>query len=92
MRPREVLAVFDRIERDAAGVRYHYVIVDYLLRLRVGRRCGRARDAEDVAWVAPGTLGRPTTCRPQALEVVRRALAARGGLIAPAASRGTILK
>ncbi len=28
--PREVVTVFDRIERDGDLVRYHYVIVDYL--------------------------------------------------------------
>ena len=51
--PVEVLAVFDRIERDAAGVAYHYVIVDYLCRWLSGEAAA-ASDALDVAWVGPG--------------------------------------
>src|SRR6185436_6793024 len=33
VRPSEVVLVFDRIDRDETGVRYHYVIVDYLCEL-----------------------------------------------------------
>ncbi len=48
--PQECLLVFDRIIRDGARVKYHYVIVDYLCR----RRRGRLRPASDVVdarWV-----------------------------------------
>jgi 8-oxo-dGTP diphosphatase len=30
VRPREVVLVFDRIQRDGTAVDYHYVVIDYL--------------------------------------------------------------
>lgn len=66
--PREVVTVFDRIERDAGGVRYHYVIVDYLCDYVSGEPRA-ATDAEDVALVSLADL--PRYDLPQkALEVV----------------------
>jgi len=66
--PREIVTVFDRIERDGDLVRYHYVIVDYLC----DYVCGSPRaasDAEDVALVAQADL--PGYDLPaKALEVV----------------------
>jgi 8-oxo-dGTP diphosphatase len=50
--PREVLTVFDRIEKDGERVAYHFVIVDYLCDYVSGQpRAGS--DALDVALVAP---------------------------------------
>lgn len=48
--PLEVLAVFDRIQRQGRRVRYHFVIVDYACRLE-GGRLRPASDATDARWV-----------------------------------------
>jgi len=70
--PLEVLAVFDRIDRDGERVVYHYVIVDYLCRWRSGE-ARAASDALEVAWASTGEL--PGYDLPaKALEVVRDAL------------------
>ena len=48
--PLECILVFDRIMRERARVKYHFVIVDYLCR----RKRGRLRPASDVVdarWV-----------------------------------------
>ena len=51
--PQELLGVFDRIVRDAAGkVRYHYVLIDFLCR-RVGGELRAASDAAEVRWFTP---------------------------------------
>jgi mutator protein MutT len=80
VRPREVVAVFDRILREADRVDYHYVIVDYLCDYVAGEpRAGS--DAEAVALVAPEDL--PAYDLPEkALEVVQDGFsrAARKGL------------
>lgn len=69
VKPREIVAVFDRIHRDADRVDYHYVIVDYLCDY-VSGEARAASDAEDVALVAPEDL--PAYDLPEkALEVVR---------------------
>jgi mutator protein MutT len=69
VKPREVVAVFDRIQRDVDRVAYHYVIVDYLCDY-VSGEARAASDAEAVALVAPEDL--PTYDLPEkALEVVR---------------------
>ena len=68
VRPIEVVAVFDRIERDGDAVRYHYVIVDYRCRYVSGTPQA-ASDAQDVAFVAREDL--PRYALPEkALEVV----------------------
>jgi mutator protein MutT len=68
VRPREVVAVFDRIQRDAGRVLYHYVIVDYLCDYVAGQaRAGS--DAEAVALVAPSELA-AYDLPEKALEVV----------------------
>ena len=68
VRPREVVAVFDRIERDGEGVRYHYVIIDYLCDYVSGTPRA-ASDAAVVAFVSPDEL--PAYQLPEkALEVV----------------------
>jgi 8-oxo-dGTP diphosphatase len=57
VRPREVALVFERIERPAQEVLYHYVIVDYVCDLLGG--CLQAgSDALDAAWVDREGLGR----------------------------------
>jgi ADP-ribose pyrophosphatase YjhB (NUDIX family) len=69
--PVELLTVFDRIDRNGAEVVYHYVIVDYLCRWLSGE-AKAASDALEVAWAAPGELGR-FDLPPKALEVVQDA-------------------
>jgi 8-oxo-dGTP diphosphatase len=50
VRPREVVLVFDRIQREGETVEYHYVIIDYLCDYVSGEpRAGS--DADEVALV-----------------------------------------
>ena len=66
--PREVLTVFDRIDRQEGRLLYHYVIVDYRCDYLSGEpRAGS--DAEAVALVAQGDLPE-YNLPPKALEVV----------------------
>lgn len=69
--PRDLLAVFDRIEWDGGHVRYHYVIVDYLCRY-VSGEARAASDALEVAWAAPDELER-FDLPAKALEVIQDA-------------------
>jgi 8-oxo-dGTP diphosphatase len=48
--PVKIVAVFDRIQRARRRVRYHFVIVDYLCRLK-GGRLKPASDVLDARWV-----------------------------------------
>lgn len=48
--PLEILTVFDRIFRDGRRVRYHFVIVDFVCRLK-GGRLAPASDVLDARWV-----------------------------------------
>ena len=48
--PLEIVATFDRITREGERVKYHYVIVDYVCRLR-GGRLAPASDVVDACWV-----------------------------------------
>jgi ADP-ribose pyrophosphatase YjhB (NUDIX family) len=76
VRPRETVAVFDRILRRGRRIAYHYVIVDYLCDYVEGTaRAGS--DAADVAWVGPDELGRlgPPA---KVVEVVAEAFRRRG--------------
>jgi ADP-ribose pyrophosphatase YjhB (NUDIX family) len=66
--PREVVTVFDRIERDGGRVVYHYVIVDYRCDYVSGTPRA-ASDAADVALVAQADLPR-YDLPAKALEVV----------------------
>lgn len=69
VRPREVVAVFDRILGEDGRVDYHYVIIDYLCDYVAGEvRAGS--DAEEVALVAPQDLA-AYDLPEKALEVVR---------------------
>ncbi len=48
--PLDCIIVFDRVEKDGARVKYHYVIVDYLCRKKRGKpRPGS--DVVDAKWV-----------------------------------------
>lgn len=79
--PLELLTVFDRIDRRAGRVVYHYVIADYLCRWVSGEaRAGS--DALEVAWVAPSDLG-AYDVPPLAAEVLADAFrrAERGGIL-----------
>ena len=74
--PREVLTVFDRIERRDGRVQYHYVIVDYLCDYLGGEpRAGS--DAEEIALVRRGDLA-AFDLPPKALEVVLDGFRRRG--------------
>jgi 8-oxo-dGTP diphosphatase len=72
----EVLEVLDRIIPGTGGrTRYHYVLVDFLCRVRGGElRAGG--DAADVAWASDGDLDKYKLERP-ALDVIRKAFKAR---------------
>ncbi len=70
----ELLDVFDRILPGADGrLRYHYVLVDFLCRVRAGElRAGG--DAAEAAWVAEPELEKFKLEQP-ALGVIRKAFA-----------------
>jgi 8-oxo-dGTP diphosphatase len=74
VQPREVVLVFDRIERDGTAVDYHYVVIDYLCDYVSGElRAGS--DAEDVALVGPGDVDAydlPAQARDLVLDVFSR--------------------
>ena len=68
VQPREVVLVFDRIQREGPSVEYHYVIIDYACDYVSGElRAGS--DADEVALVAPDEIGR-YDLPPQALDLV----------------------
>jgi len=48
--PLEIVAAFDRIMREGKRVKYHYVIVDYVCRLKRGQ-LKPASDVIDACWV-----------------------------------------
>ena len=74
VRPREVVLVFDRIQRAQGAVSYHYVIIDYLCDYVSGEpRAGS--DAEAVALVAAEELDAydlPDQAKELVLDVFRR--------------------
>lgn len=67
---REVVAVFDRIERDAGSVDYHYVIIDYRCEYVRGTPVAGS-DAAGAAFVALDELDRYDV-PPKALEVIAK--------------------
>jgi 8-oxo-dGTP diphosphatase len=72
--PREMLAVFDRIQRESGRIAYHYVIVDYLCE-RIGGELRAGSDAQEVALAAPSDFdgyALPDKARELALEGLRR--------------------
>lgn len=67
----DVVKAFDRISRDdAGGVRYHYVLVDFLCRV-VGGSLACASDALEARWAGAEELDGLT---PLTVEVIRKAL------------------
>jgi 8-oxo-dGTP diphosphatase len=69
-----VLDVIDSIFPDAEGrTQYHYVLVDYLCRLRSGDAVA-ASDAAELRWARPEQLC-AFNLRPITLEVIHKALA-----------------
>jgi len=76
-----VVEVLDSIRRDADGrAEYHYVIIDYLCRVRAGAPTAAAcgSDADGVCWVAAADLDR-FELTAAAAAVVRKALASAHG-------------
>jgi ADP-ribose pyrophosphatase YjhB (NUDIX family) len=55
--PLEIVEVFDRIFRQGRRVRYHFVIVDYVCRLK-GGRLRPASDVLEACWVRREDLGK----------------------------------
>ena len=74
VRPLEVMTVFDRIERSATGVAWHYVIVDYRC-VFVSGTLAAATDAQEAAWVAEQDLD-GYDLPALALDLIRRAFRA----------------
>jgi ADP-ribose pyrophosphatase YjhB (NUDIX family) len=74
VRPREVVLVFDRIQRDGSAVDYHYVVIDYLCDYVSGTpRAGS--DADEVALVGRDEIGAydmPPQARDLVLDVFSR--------------------
>lgn len=72
--PREVVLVFDRIQREGPSVEYHYVIIDYACEY-VSGELKAGSDADEVALVAPEDLDRydlPPQARDLVVDVFRR--------------------
>ena len=71
-----VLEVLDRIRRDAVDrVEYHYVIIDYVCRLR-GGSAARGSDADEVRWAHRSDLA-SYHLTPGAAAVIEKAFAMR---------------
>jgi 8-oxo-dGTP diphosphatase len=69
-----VLDVFDSIFPDGEGrTQYHYVLIDYLCRLRSGTALA-ASDASELRWARPEELG-ALGLRQVTIEVIRKAFA-----------------
>ena len=72
--PREVVLVFDRIQREGPSAEYHYVIIDYACEY-VSGELKAGSDADEVALVAPEELDRydlPPQARDLVVDVFRR--------------------
>ena len=72
--PREVVLVFDRIQREGPSVEYHYVIIDYACEY-VSGELKAGSDADEVALVSPDELDRydlPPQARDLVVDVFRR--------------------
>jgi 8-oxo-dGTP diphosphatase len=71
--PLKIIEIFDRIFRDGRRVRYHFVIVDYVCKLKAGR-LRPASDVLEARWVKRQDLGRYHLNR-KVISVSRRAFA-----------------
>jgi 8-oxo-dGTP diphosphatase len=76
--PLKMIAAFDRIQRQGRRVRYHFVIMDYLCRLK-GGKLKPASDVSDARWVRRGDLSR-YHLTDKALGVVLKSFRASGRL------------
>jgi 8-oxo-dGTP diphosphatase len=73
--PRQMIEAFDRIQRDGRRVRYHFVIVDYLCRVK-GGKLRPASDVLDARWARREDLRRydlPAKARSVILSAFRLA-------------------
>ena len=68
VRPMEVVAVLDRVQKNGKRVRYHYVIIDYVCR-PTGGRLKPGSDVLDARWVEREELPR-YKITPMAAEVI----------------------
>lgn len=68
--PLEILEVFDRITRQGSRVQYHFVIIDYVCRLKRGK-LAPASDVVDARWVRREDLS-PYHLTERATSVVLR--------------------
>lgn len=74
----DVVEVFDRIHRDVSGgIRYHFVIVDFLCR-PVGGTLAAGDDAADARWVARAEVA-ALGVNAYAVSVIERGFRARAG-------------
>lgn len=73
-----VVEVFDRVHRDdAGGIRYHFVVVDFLCR-PAGGALRAGDDAADVRWVARHEVA-ALGVNPHAVAVIERAFGLQAG-------------
>ncbi len=70
--PFGVIEIFDQIFRDSKRVRFHYVIVDFLLEYKSGEAAPDS-DIEDLAWVETKDL-KLFSPPEKTLEVIKRGL------------------
>ena len=68
-----LIEVFERIQIEDAGVRYHFVIIDYLCTCVGGALCA-GDDADDARWVTSTELD-GYDIRQSAIDVIRKGLA-----------------
>ncbi|MGH9398098.1 MAG: NUDIX hydrolase [Terriglobia bacterium] len=66
----EFLALFERVVREKSGVRFHYVVADYLCQAK-GGRLRPASDVTDARWVRRRDLAK-YHLQPKAKEVIRQ--------------------
>jgi mutator protein MutT len=67
-----LIEVFERIQHDEQGVRYHFVIIDYLCTCLGGALCA-GDDADDAVWVTSEELAN-YDIRESAVAVIRKGL------------------
>jgi ADP-ribose pyrophosphatase YjhB (NUDIX family) len=66
--PVELIELLDRIHQENEKIRYHYVIADYLCRVR-GGTLQAASDADAVRWVERVEWNSPNALKRDALEL-----------------------
>lgn len=69
--PASLAAIFERIIRRNGRVQYHYIVLDYVCRLK-GGKLRPASDVTDARWVSQAELGQ-YRLRPQARQVIQKA-------------------